>query len=208
MKEPAKPPSESISVDQPIAQPLSPGPIEMVPESPVPGPSRARSSSMLSDLSTDNEGATGPELADVDENEAEAQNGNVSEADMNEDEIEDWEGELEEGFQGPKSHTCDWSDLQEQIKDHLKKNSKTLPLSQVNQLLIISNFATLRLKGVSWTQASLKIAWQWHKGQGNWFARRVRALAGHYQIFEKLPIEKRGGSSNSRLWLHDEQVKT
>jgi len=42
VKQPAKPPSKSIPVDQPIAQPLSPG-----PESPVPGPSRARSSSVL-----------------------------------------------------------------------------------------------------------------------------------------------------------------
>jgi len=56
----SKPPSKSIPVDQPIAQPLSPG-----PESPVPGPSRARSSSVLSDPSTDNEGTTGPDLADV-----------------------------------------------------------------------------------------------------------------------------------------------
>ena len=82
-----------------------------------------------------------------------------------------------------------------QVKDYLKKNGKISPLSQVNQLLIISNFATLRLKGVSRTQASLEIARQWHEGQGNWFARRVQALARHYQIFEKIPIEKRGGSS-------------
>jgi hypothetical protein len=205
VKQPAKPPSELIPIDQPIAQPRSPSPME----SPLPGPSRVRSSSVLSDPSTDNdsEAVTDPGFADVDENEAEAQNGNVSEleADMNEDEIEEWEGELEEGLQGPKSHIRDWADLRKQIKDHLKKNSKTLPLSQVNQLLIISNFATLRLKGVSRTQASLEIARQWHEGQGNWFARRVRALARHYQIFEKLP---RGGSANSRSWLHDEQVKT
>jgi hypothetical protein len=152
-------------------QPISPGPIEMVPESPVPGPSRVRLLSVLLDLSTDNEGTTGPELANVDENEAEAQNGNVSEADMNEEEIEDWEGKLEEGFQGPKSHTHNWSNLREQIKDHLKKkNNKTLPLSQVNQLLIILHFATLHLKGVSWIQASLEITWRWHEGQGNWFS--------------------------------------
>jgi hypothetical protein len=81
-------------------------------------------------------------------------------------------------------------------------------LSRLNQLLIISNFATLRLRGVSRTQASLEIAQQWHEGQGNWFAQRVRVLARHYQIFEALPIEKRGGSGNSRSWLYDEQVKT
>jgi hypothetical protein len=80
-------------------------------------------------------------------------------------------------------------------------------LSRLNQLLIISNFATLRIKGVSRTQASYEIARQWHEGQGNWFARRVRALARHYQIFEALPIERRGGSGNSRSWLYDERVK-
>ena len=89
-----------------------------------------------------------------------------------------------------------------------KKNSKILPLSWLNQLLIISNFATLHLKEISWTQASLEIAWQWHEGEGNWFAQRVHALARHYQIFEALPIEKHGGSRNSRSWLYDEQVKT
>ena len=89
-----------------------------------------------------------------------------------------------------------------------KKNSKTLPLPQVNQLLIISNFATLCLKGVLQTQAILEIAWQRHKGQSNCFAQRVHALARHYQIFEKLPIEKHAGSANLQSWLHDEQVKT
>ena len=73
--------------------------------------------------------------------------------------------------------------------------------------MIISNFATLCLKGVSRTQASLKIAWQWHEGEGNWFARWVRALAWHYQIFEELPVEKRGGSQNTRSWLYDEKVQ-
>ena len=68
---------------------------------------------MLSDPLTDNEAATDPGLADIDENVAETQNGNFSEseADMNEDEIEKWEGELEEGLQGPKSHICNLADL-------------------------------------------------------------------------------------------------
>ena len=73
--------------------------------------------------------------------------------------------------------------------------------------MIICNFATLRLKGLSRTQASIEIARQWHEGQGNWFARCVRALAHHYQIFEKLPDEKHGGSENTHSWLHDESVK-
>ena len=82
-----------------------------------------------------------------------------------------------------------------------------MPLSKSNQYLIISNFATLRLKGASRTQASVEIARQWHEGPGNWFAHRVRALARHYQAFEKLPVEKRGGKKNTRSWLHDEAVQ-
>ena len=73
--------------------------------------------------------------------------------------------------------------------------------------MIISNFATLHLKKLSRTQASLEIARQWHEGEGNWFARQVRALAWHYQIFKKLLVEKRGGSQNARSWLYDEKVK-
>ena len=83
-----------------------------------------------------------------------------------------------------------------------------MPLSHINQLMIISNFATLRLKGSSCTQASIEIAHQWHEGPGNWFARCVHALTRHYQIFKKLPLEKRGGSANSRSWLQNEAVQT
>jgi hypothetical protein len=53
----------------------------------------------------------------------------------------------------------------------------------------------------------LKNARQWHEGQGNWFARRVRSLARHYQLFGNLPRERRGGIRLARSWLHDEQVK-
>jgi len=64
------------------------------------------------------------------------------------------------------------------------------------------------LKGSSCTQASLEITHQWHKGQGDWFARHVCVLARHFQIFEKLPQEKQGGSANVRSWLHNEAVQT
>jgi len=73
--------------------------------------------------------------------------------------------------------------------------------------MILSNFATLRLKGASRIGASEEIARQWHDGVGKHFARRVRALARHYQIFEQLPIERRGGYKNSRSLLKDENVK-
>ena len=121
--------------------------------------------------------------------------------------VEDDENELMEGVQGPKGHIHDWIDLRKDIKALLKKHSKILPLSQLNQYLIISNFATLCIKGLSCTHTSLEIAWQWHEGEGNWFAHQVHALAQHFQIFERLLIKKCGGATNSRSWLHDEQVQ-
>ena len=132
---------------------------------------RTRSALVLSDPSTDGEATTAAGLDVVDEMAAmpESGDGDVSEVEMDED-IEDWEADLDEGVRGPESHIHDWANLRKEIKDQLKKKSKTLPLSQLNQLLIISNFATLRLKGVSRIQASLEIARQWHEGEGNWFA--------------------------------------
>ena len=124
------------------------------------------------------------------------------------DEQENYKSDLEEAIQGPKYAVKDWSELRKQIKTHLAKNSKSLPLSKINQYLMISNFATLRLKGLSQTQASVEIARQWHKDPGNWFACRVHALARHYQAFEELLVEKRGGEKNAHSWLHDEAVQS
>jgi len=80
------------------------------------------------------------------------------------------EDKLEDGVQGPKNHICDWADLQSDIKELLKKKSKSLSLS-TQPISHHINFATLCLKGLSHTQASLEIAQQWHEGQGNWFAQ-------------------------------------
>jgi hypothetical protein len=210
-----------------IAQPQLVDLPEVVPQSQVAGPSRTRSASVLSDPSTDNDETASAltEIAEDDRQEPEPAShsqhhpvcsvptanrpepeSHVKQEEL-EVELEGGEDEIEEEAQGPKPHVRDWADLRKEIKDNLKKNSKTLPLSHINQLMIISNFATLRLKGVSRTQASLEIARQWHEGEGNWFARRVWALAQHYQIFEELPVEKRGGSQNARSWLYDEKVR-
>jgi hypothetical protein len=108
---------------------------------------------------------------------------------LDSDEQEIYESNLEEAIQGPKHVIKDWSKLRKQIKTYLAKHSKILPLTKQNQYLIISNFATLQLKGRSRTQASIEIAHQWHKGSGNWFSWRVRSLAQHYQAFEQLPVE-------------------
>ena len=56
------------------------------------------------------------------------------------------------------------------------KGVRSLPVSQVNQLLIIRNFATLHLKGYNQIDASLDIACQWHEGEGVHFAQKVEQL--------------------------------
>jgi hypothetical protein len=38
--------------------------------------------------------------------------------------------------------------------------------------------------------ASEEIAWQFHEGVGSYFARQIRVLARHYQLFEQLPEER------------------
>ena len=117
-----------------------------------------------------------------------------------------WEEELDEHVMvGADIRT--WEVLREEVKKELKRGKQTLPLSQINQYLIICNFATLRIKGLSRIAASQEIARQWHDGQGAHFARRVRALARHYQVFEHLPGERRGGGRCARSLLMDESVK-
>jgi hypothetical protein len=64
------------------------------------------------------------------------------------------------------------------------------------------------LKGLNCIPASLEIARQWHEGQGAHFAHRVCALARHYQVFEQLPVEKRGGLANTCCLLLEETIQT
>ncbi|KAL4069280.1 hypothetical protein J3A83DRAFT_4189127 [Scleroderma citrinum] len=70
-----------------------------------------------------------------------------------------WEDKLEEqDCDGVE--VCSWEELQKQIKNNLEKGAKTSPLSHINQLMLIWNFATLQLKGFGQIKASLKIAQQ------------------------------------------------
>ena len=57
-------------------------------------------------------------FADVDKIDAEPQKDDES---LDNEELEDWEADLDESVWSPKGHVCDWSDLHEQIKGHLKK---------------------------------------------------------------------------------------
>jgi len=71
-----------------------------------------------------------------------------------EDAAEDWKHELDETVQRPPAKIKDWGVLRTQIKKDLKRKSKILMLSAINQLMILLNFATLRLKGASQIAAS------------------------------------------------------
>lgn len=138
--------------------------------------SHARLASVLSNPSTDAGDREDQEdplslVQEVDEDAG----GEIQEEGL--DEQENYESDLKEAIQGSKCTIKDWSELRKQIKTHLVKHSKSLSLSKINQYLIISNFTTLQLKGLSRTQAGIEIAHQWHEGPGNWFARRVCALA-------------------------------
>jgi len=119
-----------------------------------------------------------------------------------------WEDELQEQEWGGVE-VRGWYELREQIKKDLQQKGKKthLSFSQINQLLLIRNFATLRLKGMGRIAASLEIAHQWHEDKGAHFARKIRALAQHYQVFEQLPTERRGGRENALSPLKDERLQ-
>ena len=99
------------------------------------------------------------------------------EMNLDEADCEAWEDELDESLGNPQVKPRPWDVLRQKIKGELKKQHKILSLSQLNQLMVLSNFATLHLKGVSRMVASAEIARQWHEHRGSWFARRVRNLA-------------------------------
>jgi hypothetical protein len=108
----------------------------------------------------------------------------------------------------PKVDVRDWKDLREQIKDDIvNAHKKRARLTTINQLLLLRNFSTLRIKGVGRMAASKEIARQWHEGEGTHFARRVRIVARHYQLFEQLPMQCAGGCRGSSVF-NDERVQS
>ena len=102
-----------------------------------------------------------------------------------------------------------WEELREQIKKDLGTHQRRphATHTKVNQLLVLRNFATLRIKGFGRIAASQQIAAQWHEGVGAHFARQIQFLARHYQLFEQLPVEKRGGDRGRSL-INDEKVQS
>lgn len=101
-----------------------------------------------------------------------------------------------------------WHELREQTKSDLEMaHEQNSPIARIKQYTILRNLATLRIKGRGRMAASKDIARQWHEGEGVHFARRVRSLARHYQLFEQLPVEQRGGDRGRSL-LNNEQVQS
>jgi hypothetical protein len=131
------------------------------------------------------------------------------EANGSEEEEEDVDMLLDAAGSEPKAkeEVHRWKELREQIKDDILKAYRENKMhTQANQLTILRNFATLRIKGLGRINASKDVARQWHKGEGVHFARQIRFLARHYQLFEQLPIKKRGGDRGHSL-LNNEQIQ-
>jgi hypothetical protein len=100
-----------------------------------------------------------------------------------------------------------WKELCKQIRDNQRNGHKQgKSPAQMNQLTILWNFATLCIKGLQHIAASEEIVQQWHDGAGIYFACRIRFLAHHYQLFEQLLPENRGGCRGHSL-LNDEQIQ-
>jgi hypothetical protein len=76
-------------------------------------------------------------------------------------------------------------------------------LTEINQLLILRNFANLHIKGLGHMDLSKHIALEWHKGQGIHFACRIHDLACHYQKFQQLPPKKQGSSGGHSLFNNE-----
>ncbi|KAJ7210488.1 hypothetical protein GGX14DRAFT_625775 [Mycena pura] len=135
--------------------------------------------------------------------EAEVENLVVSDNDL-----EAWEQELDENVAGPQGTKRSWSELREKIQMDIKKGQKTLPLSRLNALMVLLNFSTLLTKGYGRIEASRLVATSWHKKEGVWFTRRIGDWARHYEIFETLPAERRGGKRVRRSFLHRDEIRT
>ena len=139
-----------------VKSPVSEATVSSAADPELPASNHTRSASFLSSPSEDSSG----------ENSGESKDEAILSQPQLEQEGEDWEDELKERMQGqPLKEAitiCSWEDLREKIKDEPKK--KSLPLRKINQLLIIHNFATLWIKGLSRIGASLEIACQWGIG--------------------------------------------
>jgi hypothetical protein len=110
----------------------------------------------------------------------------------------DWVEHLDECIHGDGVEIRGWQKLLQQIKTDLKNKGNTLPITKINQLLVLQNFATLRLKEYGKIEASIEISRQWHEGEGKHYAQKYEHLHDTTRFL------------NSCQWslLLDERVKT
>ena len=145
---------------------------------------------------------------DKDEDEGHDEDEDEDEEVPSDDEEDDMDNFMEASGCEPKEDVRKWPELRDQIKADLEAAHKRKEsITQINELLILRNFATLRIRGDGRIAASMQIARQWTDGVGTHFARQIRFLARHYQLFEQLPPQRRGKYLNRSL-LNDEQVQT
>jgi hypothetical protein len=99
-----------------------------------------------------------------------------------------------------KDNVRSWEELHEQIKDDLWQGHREhTPHSHMNKLMVLRNFTTLHIKGRACITTSEEVAWQFHEGAGVHFTCKIRFIARHYQLFEQLPDEERGGDRGQSL---------
>ena len=106
--------------------------------------------------------------------------GNASESDGDlvgsSSEEEEVDSFLDAGGSEPsaKDEIRGWPELREQIKSDLTTAQKEkVALTHINKLLILRNFATLRMKGYKRIPVSKEIAQQWHEKGGAYFAHKI-----------------------------------
>ena len=161
------------------------------------------------EVGDDQEGKDKDEDEDNGQEENEADNGQeMDNVVQSEDEEDDMDNFMEASGCEPKEDIRSWSELRDKIRADLgeaHKNNATL--THIKELLVLQNFATLRIRGDGRIAASMQIARQCMDGVGIYFARQIRFVARHYQLFEQLPPQKRGQYLNRSL-LNDEQVQT
>jgi hypothetical protein len=128
-----------------------------------PGPSRPSASLRKRKARFPSVQLTRSEPSDSDSEYSETCHVDVASAEIESEEA--LEDELEENLRGDET-VKDWGTLRDMAKQQLKKNKNKLTMTQINQLMMISNFATLRLKGFKQEEYGRLIAQQWHHGKG------------------------------------------
>jgi len=97
-----------------------------------------------------------------------------------ESEEEDMDNFIKAGRLGlrAKDNICGWKKLQDQIKSDMNQAHKQHePLTHMNKLLILRNFAMLCIKGIKHIVTSQEIVQQFHEGTEAHFTHRIRFLA-------------------------------